>query len=143
MAATGTEAQIKDALCARLAALVLSPVLPVSYPNVVFTPPSAGMWLEAMIFAAPAVELSVGDSGSNSLTGFLQVTIVDRQKTGEITSAKVAALIAAHFKRGTEFTSGVTSIRINRRPSIMSTFKDDVYVKTPVTIRYQAFDRQT
>jgi hypothetical protein len=142
MAATTTEGRIAEALFTRLQALVLSPALPVAYPDKNFDNPSTGMWLEAALFETPTTEIALGSNGSNSFTGFMQVTVVARENSGMIAAKDVAGQIINWFKRGTRmFTAGV-KVEIVRPAYVSSTTRDEPYTRTPITIRYQAYASQ-
>lgn len=143
MAAQGSEAQIAAALMARLASLTLSPALPVAYPDVAFTKPTSGMWLETALFPAPTEAITVAHDGINSHTGFLQVTVVSPQNQGAVKVQEVVAKIIQHFKRGAKMADGATTVQIVQPPYASPTFKDEPYTRTPVTVRYQAFARQS
>lgn len=142
MTAIGTEAQIVRALLARLQALALTPALPVAYPDVEFKPPATGMWLEAAIFQAPTEAVSIPHDGWNSYTGFMQVTLVAPENTGQVQTAQVAAQIVNWFKRGTSMIDGATTVTIFKPPYASPTLEDRNTTRTPVTVRYQAFAKQ-
>lgn len=140
MAATGIEGKIAEALLQRLAALVLSPALPVAYPDIVFPPvgtPQPTTWLEAAFMRAATA--AVGVSKWNEHPGILQVTVVAKQGAGAIASANVADQIADWFKRGTRLVDGGVQIDVYAPPQIASSYADDPYTRTPVSIRYRVF----
>jgi len=145
MAAIGIEAQLCEALLQRLTKLLLSPALPVAYPDVAFTKPVDGgqkplPYLEAALLPIPTSAATL--NGWNSYTGILQVTVVYPQNAGAIKSQQIAAAIVAHFKRGTEMTDGAMRVRIVQPPSIGPTYPDAPYTRTPISVHYQAFARQ-
>ena len=148
MAATGTEAQIARALLVRLGTLSLSPSLPISYPDQTFTKPLDGSgkplpYLEAAIMPAPTSAVTIAHRGLNAYPGILQVTVVHPQSSGVIKPAEIAAKIIHHFKRGTKMADGGTTVQVVQPPYASQTFKDEPYTRTPVTVRYQAFARQS
>jgi hypothetical protein len=141
MTAVGVEAQITEALFTRLAALTLSPVLPVAYPDVVFTPPAIGNYLECAILRAATA--GVGISAWDEHAGILQVTVVTKQfpAGGTKTPTQIADAVAAWFPRGTRLTNGSVQVDVYETPAIAAPIADAPYTRTPVSIRYRTFVR--
>jgi hypothetical protein len=144
MTAVGVEAQITEALLARLAALTLSPVLPVVYPDVEF--PAAGQakpssWIEAVILRAQT--RGIGISAWDEHAGILQVTVVTQENPAGGTNAptQIADAIAAWFPRGTRLINGSVQVDVYETPAIASPVPDAPYTRTPVSIRYRTFIR--
>jgi hypothetical protein len=144
MTAVGVEAQITEALFERLADLTLSPVLPVSYPDVVF--PAVGQtkpdnYLEAAILRAQTA--AVGLSKWDEHAGILQVTVVTKQfpAGGTKTPTQIADAVAAWFPRGTRLLNGSVQVDVYEKPAIASPIADAPYTRTPVSIRYRTFVR--
>ncbi|MBK3745294.1 hypothetical protein G3A39_39615, partial [Paraburkholderia aspalathi] len=69
------ESTIPDLLLLHLGTLILSPVLPVAYPNAPFTKP-AGPYLEARFMPNSNVDRFLGDNDTIQYQGILQVTVV-------------------------------------------------------------------
>lgn len=137
MTAVGVESQITEALLQRLAALTLSPVLPIANPNVTFTPPASGPYLQANILRSPTE--TVGISRWDERTGIFQVDVVYAAKDGLIKPTQIADQIAVWFKRGTRLLNGAVRVDIYETPEIGTPLTDTPYVRTPVTIRYRVF----
>lgn len=142
MAASTTEGRIADALCGHLAALVLSPVLPVAYPDVAFTKPETGAWLEAMIFDVPTEAFAIANDGTNIHSGLMQITVCAPEGIGSVNSRDIAGQIIAHFARGTRVKAGSITVRIDKPGSIGPLIPDQPYTRTPVTIRFELFASQ-
>ena len=141
MTAVGVEAQIQEALFTRLAALVFVPALPVAYPDVAFTSPAGGQWLEAVVLrAAPQ---GIGISAWDEHAGILQVTVVTKQfpTGGTKTPTQIADAVAAWFSRGTRLTNGSVQVDVYEKPAVASPIADAPYTRTPVSIRYRTFIR--
>lgn len=140
MTAVGVESQITEALMTRLAALTLSPVLPVAYPNVPFTPPASGPYLVAN---APlrATTAAVGISAWDEHSGVFQVDVMYRTQDGVIKPTQIADAVAAHFPRNLRLANGSVRVDINEKPSIAAPVTDAPNLKTPVSIRYRCFKR--
>jgi Bacteriophage related domain of unknown function len=139
MTAVGVESQITEALLTRLSALTLSPTLPVAYPDVAFTPPSAGMWLEAAILRATTG--SIGISAWEEHAGIFQVTVVAPKGGGAIKSTQVADAVTAWFPRFTRLLNGAVQVDVYDSPNIAAAIDDPPYTRTPVSIRYRTFVR--
>ena len=134
--ATGIEASIVEGLLARLATLTLSPAMSVAYPNVEFTPPEDG-YLRAQHFPNTTNQITLGDTGENRHIGLFQVDVFWPKGAGEIAPKERAALVAAHFKRGTTITQDGLAIRIIQPPTVSGIINGDRFVQVPVTIPYQ------
>lgn len=139
MTAVGVESQITEALLARLAALTLSPALPVAYPDVAFTPPDSGMWIEAAILRAKTATLGI--SAWEEHAGIFQVTVVAPKGVGAIKTTQVADAIAAWFPRFTRLPNGSVEVGIYEPPAIAHPIDEPPYTRTPVSIRYRTFVR--
>ena len=94
--ATTTEGAIEQALMDRLGTLVLSPVHTVAYPNVNFTKPASGRYLEAKFVPNQANRITIDSHGPHQRIGFLQVNVRDKVNTGSRVT-DIAGLVAAHF----------------------------------------------
>ena len=140
MTAVGVESQITEALMEHLSELTLSPVLPVAYPNVPFTPPVSGPYLHAH---APlrATTAAIGISAWDEHAGIFQVDVVYRAQDGVIKPTQIADAVAAHFPRNLHLENGSVRVDINEPPSIAAPVTDGTNLKTPVSIRYRCFKR--
>lgn len=138
------ESTIPSLLLARVAALVLSPALPVAYPDVTFTPPvdaqgKAKPYLEVRHLPNTNVNLFLGDDSTVQYQGLLQITVVHPSAQGIIKPYEIAGLVASHFAKGTLLTSAGIKVRIYQKPSIAGSIQDTDRVRVPVTIPYQVF----
>lgn len=143
MAAVGIESKITEALLQRLAALTLSPVLPVAYPNIAF--PAAGqtkpdVYLEARS-PLRAETQQLGISAWDTHVGIFQIDVVYKAQDGLIKPTEIADKIADWFKRGTRLTNGDVRVDIDATPSVAAPVADSPYIRTPVSIRYRVFTR--
>ena len=114
--ATTVEGAIKEALFARLAALVLVPVHPVSWPNLNFTAPAGNRYLEARYVPNAVNRLLIDTDGPHQRLGFLQVNVRDGLNQGTRID-DIAGAVAAHFPTDLrlEHALGV-SVRITADP---------------------------
>lgn len=136
------EVAIESALLNRLNALVLSPSVPISLPNIPFTPPAEGQgacWLRATFLPATSTALSVDYEGSNQHYGIFQVDVFYGQGGGELAPGRIATAILAWFKRGLALTKDGFTVQVTRLPYRKQMIRDDPWMMIPVCIPYQAF----
>ena len=126
---------ILDGFMVKMAAFAggYSPVLPVAWPNVHFTPPQTGLWAEVRWFPNETVNYGIGNDGPAQLRGFFQVTCCDRAGRGSFDAAELADAVIAAFAKGSEFGP----VRVERKPWASSALDADDRTVVPVTIRYQ------
>lgn len=139
MTATGVESQITEALFARLAALSLSPALPVAWPDVAFNPPASGLYLD--VHQLRAETTGIGISAWDEHSGILQVDVVAKAQDGVLSKTEIADAVAAHFPRNLKLTNGSIRVDIDDPPAIAAPIPDAPYTRTPVSIRYRVFKR--
>jgi hypothetical protein len=135
---TAIEAKIADALLARLAALSLTPSLPVAYPDIPFTPPS-GTYLKAQLIPNTNRNQFVGDDSTTEYRGIFQVTVVAPSGKGAIASAEIAGKVADHFERGSPIMSGDLVVKVDGRPSVAPTMQSTDRIETPISVSWYAF----
>jgi len=133
--ATGVEASIEEGLLARLATLTLSPVMPVSEPNIDFKPVASG-YLQAQHFPVDTNQVNLGSNGKNRTSGIFQVSVYWPTGEGAIEPKERASLIAAHFKRGTVITQDGLNIRIVEPPHVAGVITEKQFLQVPVSINY-------
>lgn len=138
MVASTIEGMIPEALLAHMAELVLTPALPVAYPDIAFTPP-AGPYLRVYFIPNGTERLFIGNGEPNLHQGILQVTVVFPAGQGSIKPNGVAGAIADHFGEGTQLPITGGLIRIDKRPSIFPAMQDTDRIQIPVSINWTAF----
>jgi hypothetical protein len=133
------ESEIFAALMTKLAAFTASPVLPVSYPNVSFTPPANQRYIRAQFVPNTTNRVLIDTDGPHQHLGFLQVSVYWTKGQGEAGPRAVAAAIADHFPADLRLTSGGVSVRITARPSVRDLIIEDAAVQVPVLIPYECW----
>lgn len=133
--ATTPEGIIPDLLAARLAALVLSPTLPIAWPNVDFTPPSPPSYLEVTFLPNGSTDRYFDDGVER--IGLFQVSVVSPLKIGVVKANETAGLVAAHFPRGLRLVSGSVVVRISGSPSIAAPIVSTDRLSVPVTVAWR------
>jgi hypothetical protein len=138
MAASTIEGMIPDALLAHLALLSLTPVLPIAYPDVPFTPPSTA-YLKVYYIPNGTERICITPGSPNRYQGILQVTVVFPAGQGAVKPNDVAGQIANHFAEGTQLQTAAGPIRIDKRPSVERPMQDTDRIQIPVSIDWVAF----
>ncbi len=139
--ATTTEGVIQEALFARLAALVLTPVHPVSWPNLSFTAPSDNRFLEARFIPNEVERALIDSDGPHRRTGFLQVNVRDGLNQGSRV-VDTAGLVAAHFPADLRLHHPIgLTVRITAAPETTSMITETVRpgVMVPVMIPFECW----
>lgn len=127
----GTEVDILTGALDHLVALG-SP-LPIAWPNVNFTPPSTGEWLEARHFPNTTRTLGWQADAKSEYLGFVQISVYFRPNTGIVTATTEAQSIADHFAKGTL----LGPVRVSQRASLAAAVFEDAFGFIPVTIPYR------
>ena len=131
------EQDIETALFERVASLTLSPVLPVAWPNVNFTPPDDGKYLEVSHFPNGVSRYALGGGNASSRIGLLQLTVVTPLNQGPANATAIAGEVAAHFNDATVMFEGVAKVFVTKAPELAPAIKSDVSWSVPVTISYE------
>lgn len=135
--ATGEAAQIIDALLGHCVSLsVGSPALPIAYPEISFTAPADGKYLQVDFFAnRPAWE---GLTSGKLAQGLLQITVIWPRGAGIVGPNQAAQEVMAHFAKGLNLFDGDTKVTINQEPWATSPITDGTMVRVPITIPWVA-----
>lgn len=137
--ATTTEGAIQEALFARLATLVLSPVHPVAWTNLNFTAPAGNRYLEARFVPNTANRILIGSTDPHERMGFLQVNVRDKLNTGS-RAIDIAGLVAAHFPADLKlYHSTGIMVRITAAPEVNAMMTETLPpgVMVPILIPYE------
>lgn len=126
-------ATVAAALLTRCSTLsVGSPTLTISYPDVPFTPPTSGKYLDvALFYNRPAWE---GLSEGKLDQGLLQITVVWPEGQGVIKPAQIADAVRAHFPKGLRMGPA----KVSGEPWAASPILDAASTRLPVTIPWTA-----
>lgn len=139
------EASILAALNAQLASLVFSPSIPVSYPNIDFTPPASSKtakYLRVTHLPADTFYQGIAYDSSNKYAGLYQVDIFVGNNAGEPAATAIAEAIINQFKRGTRLTKNNFTIEIQDPPSRLPYVRDaetQAWWMLPVRIAYVCY----
>lgn len=133
------EWEIMAALYARLASYVASPVLPVAWPNVAFTPPANQRYIRAAFVPNMAARALIDSDGPHQHFGLLQVSVMWTKGQGEAAPRQIAGAIADHFPCDLKLRSGGLTVRITKRPDVRDLIVEDAAIQIPVMIDWECW----
>lgn len=131
-------ADIRLALSARLASLVLTPTLPIIWEGQDVPAPSGG-FLQPQLFRSATNRTSVGSDGPHQRLGFLQVAIMvppGDDGAGVMRAERIADAISAHFPCDLR----LDEVRITQAPHVAGGFPDGAFWRLPVTVYFEAVE---
>lgn len=128
-----------EALFARVASQVFSPVLPVAWPNVSFTPPANQRYLRVQFVPNVANRFLIDSDGAHQHLGLLQVSVCWTKGAGETAPREIAGAVAAHFPCDLKLTSGSVRVRITKRPDVSDIIVEDAAIQIPVMIAWETY----
>lgn len=132
------ETSIWLALKARAQALVLSPVLPVAWPNESFTKPKGG-FLRVTHVSNVNRRLFLGSSDPHQRLGLLQIDVFGKKNESVAVAVEIAGKVAEHFGCGTETWRDGLRVTVTKAPDVGQPIDGDSHVQVPVTIAYECF----
>ncbi len=132
------ETAIWLALRGRVESLVLSPALPVAWPNEAFTKPTGGYLRVAHI---PNINrrLFLNGADPHQRLGLLQVAVFGKKNQNAAVVVEIAGLVAAHFPADLAIAAYGVTARVTKAPDVAQPIDDDTHVMVPVTIAYEVF----
>jgi hypothetical protein len=136
MTVSGKAAQVLDALLARVAALTLSPVLPVDYPEAAFDTPADGKYLAVSFY--PNRPMAQGLTSARVDQGLLQITVVWPKNHGLIAPNAIVQAVINHFPNALALQSGATRVKISGQAWTAAPITDTDRVSIPITIPWTA-----
>lgn len=108
---------------------------PVAWPAEIYNPETSVAFYDVAFIAAAPRRILIGN-GRHVRDGFLTISHVAPIGYTQSWYLQKAAQIVAAFHEGRPLQS---CLRITRRAEIMPTYRDSVYMRTPVVIPWQAF----
>lgn len=127
------------ALFGRLAAFTAVPALPVSWPNVTFSPPASQKYLRVVFVPNTTNRALIDSDGPHQHLGLLQVSVYWAKGQGEASPRAVAAAIADHFPTDLRLGSGGISVRITKRPDVRDLIVEDAAIQIPVIVAWECW----
>lgn len=132
------ETSIWLALKARVEALVLSPALPIAWPNLSFTKPSGG-YLRVTHVPNMNRRLFIGSTDPHQRLGLLQVDVFGKKNENIAVAVEVAGKVAAHFPTDIKMRYGEVAVRVTAAPTVAQPIDDDTHLLVPVTVPIECF----
>jgi hypothetical protein len=129
---------ISTALDAHLEVMVGKPAL-IAYENRNVEPIKDALYIRPTLIAGEVVQTTLGESGQDRNMGIYQVDVFAPSGKGKTASMAMADLIADHFKRGTDLSSGGTTLRIMSVSRQVAFNDSNGWFMLPVEINYIAF----
>ena len=133
------ETSIWVALKARAQALVLSPVLPVAWPNEKYDPSPSQNYLRVTHIPNVNRRLFLGSSDPHQRLGLLQVDVFGKRNENVAVTVEIAGKVAQHFACGTEMWRDGLRVSVTKAPDVGQPIDGDTHVQVPVTIAYECF----
>lgn len=140
------ETLILQALRNRLAALTLSPALPISWPDLAFTvpqstdsPPKPLPYLKADLLWNRNINRGISNVSTTEHRGIFQVTVVYPANSGLNAITNIAGEVALWFERGSVIGVTGCTVNITGKPSLYSLPNDGLSVRLAVSINFYAF----
>lgn len=131
------EADILGALVGRVNALSLG--LPISWPNVHFTPPTDGKYIAVSFMPNGSQRLGINGGTPHRLRGLMQLSVFWPRGTGEVAPMQQADTIAAGFPADLKLKTGAMTVRITKDADIVGALYEDNAIHIPVTVEWEAF----
>lgn len=148
------ETSIWLALKSRVQSLTGWTAAQIAWPMQPYTPPVTGnrpgAYIEVANLPNATVRPYVGSDEAQTYQGILQVTLcwpVATIGTGSGQTHSDAVLqkageVAAHFSTDLKLREEGVTVRITRAPDVASPFRDDAYMRVPISISWQSLARQ-
>lgn len=132
------ETSIWLALKARVQALVLSPALPVAWPNESFDKPAGG-YLRVSHVPNLNRRLFLSGSDPHQRLGLLQVDVFMPHNQSVAVALEVGGKVAAWFPADLRMTYGDLMVRVTAAPTVAQPMDDDTHLQVPVTVPIETF----
>lgn len=129
------ETDIADALAEHAIAVAATLGLPLSMPNVPFTPPDSSMYLEVRHFRNTNLNPTWGED--RVLLGVYQISVIDPNQAGEIPATAIASQVIDAFHKNTNLYSGVAHVVVYENPTLLTTVQLANKSAYPVSIPYR------
>jgi len=133
------ESEIMAALYGRLAAFTAVPALPVSWPNVTFSPPANQKYLRAVFVPNLTNRALIDSDGPHQHMGLLQVSVMWTKGQGEAAPRLVAGQLADHFSCDLKLRSGGLTVRITKRPDVRDLMIEEAAIQIPVMVDWECW----
>ncbi len=142
MAAASVKGKIYEAMAARCQDMATQLALPISMPNVTFTPPTrdgARKPYLSVRYMPNGSELDgLGFASDETTIGLLQVSVFWPASEGLVKPTDMADRVAGWWPAGTDIWYQGVRVQIDRAPAVATSLQESDLVQVPVTIRWRA-----
>jgi len=129
--------RIADLLEGRIAVICSSLGLPVSWPNLPFTPPDSSPYGRVYVLPAQTVGQDL-EGHMRTYQGILQLNIIIPAGSGVSQARGLAKSIADAFPEGLPLVDGDLTVYINGPPQIRQPIQGSIDITHPVSMQYRA-----
>lgn len=136
--ASSTHGKVMAAMNDRLMALMLSPALPIAWPNLDYTPAGEN-YLRVDYLPNVTRQITMRADEPQQFMGIYQVAVIWARNMGLVDPVDTAGQIVNHFKGLTLWADGIR-ITVYTEPSIDPPMIDADMVMVPVSISWNAFE---
>ena len=130
------EAKAWLALRTRLTSLALTPVLPIAWPNEVFTPPAGGYL--RVTYAPNVVVRQYTNSRVSYRPGIFLVNVVSKLNQNMAVAIEIAGKVAAHFPQDLRMSYQDVTLYVEKEPDVRQPLITESFVEVPVVVWYAA-----
>ncbi|WP_309086392.1 DUF4128 domain-containing protein [Chelativorans sp.] len=125
------------ALRARVETLVLTPALPIAWPNESFSPPLTG-YLRVNWIPNLNRRLFLRGSDPHQRLSLLQIDVFAKLNRPVGEALEVAGKVAAHFPADLSMGAHGVMARVTKAPDVAQPLREDTHLMVPVTISIEA-----
>lgn len=123
----------------RVQALVLSPTLPIAWPNETYIPSPTQNYLRVTHVPNVNRRLFIGSTEPHQRIGLLQVDVFAKKNQDASVAAEIAGQVAAWFPTDLRLTYGTVAVRITKAPDVAQAIADDTHWLVPTSVEYECF----
>lgn len=129
---------IETGLFARVDSMVLTPVMPIAWPNRTTDKPSGREYIEVLHFPNIPIDRD-WNNDATVFVGVLQMNVNFGVDYGTVYGARIVdQIVNTYWSKTTQFTSGSASFLIYATPRVGSPIQDGDRCYLPVSVLYQA-----
>ena len=129
--------KVHDALATRLVAIQTSGEPPIAGENFNYTPTEGELYLHEKVLRSGHDRLGVEYTSQDRHRGIYQVSVYAPAGEGRAEGETQADLVAAHFPKGGEYSSGGVTVKI-RYPQVGGGFNSGSWRVIPVSIYWES-----
>ena len=133
------ETQIWLALKGRVQSLVLTPALPIAWPNETYVPSPTQNYLRVTHVPNINRRLFIGSTEPHQRIGLLQVDVFAKKNQDASVAAEIAGQVAAWFPTDLRMTYSSAAVRVTKAPDVAQAIADDTHWLVPTSVEYECF----